>query len=107
MPLIVKYPKRMNLQGRVVQLAELADIFPTIASLFGQPLGLDGRSLLLNSFEKEMDDRIVVCRSGKHYATYGLRWRNWYYMINLIRNREQLFALASISTTTSAPANRR
>ena len=26
-PLIIKYPKRMNLQGRVYQLAELADIF--------------------------------------------------------------------------------
>jgi arylsulfatase A-like enzyme len=94
-PLIVKFPKSMNLQGRVRQLTELADIFPTIAALFGQPLALDGRNLLANSFEKEMDDRIVVCRSGRHYATYALRWRNWYYLINLIRNREQLFALAS------------
>ena len=94
-PLIVKYPKRMNLQGRVVQLAELADIFPTIASLFGQPLGLDGRSLLLNSIEKEMDNRIVVCRTGSHYATYGLRWKKWHYLINLFNNREKLFLLTA------------
>ncbi|TFG74008.1 MAG: hypothetical protein E4H23_12665, partial [Chrysiogenales bacterium] len=92
-PLIIKYPKRMNLQGRVHQLAELADIFPTIAALFGQPLGLDGRNLLANSFEKEMDDRIVVCRTGSHYATYGLRWKKWHYLINLFNNREKLFSL--------------
>ncbi|MFH2107980.1 MAG: sulfatase [Chrysiogenia bacterium] len=94
-PLIVKYPKNLNLKGRVHQLVELADIFPTIAALFGQQLKLDGRNLLANGFEKEMDDRFVVSRTGSHYATYGLRWKNWLYLINLFNNHEQLYSLAT------------
>ena len=94
-PLIVKFPKNMNLQGRVHQLAELADIFPTITSLFGQKLALDGRNLLVSGSNGALDDSMVVSRSGNLYATFGLRWRNWYYLINLISSREQLFALAA------------
>ena len=94
-PLIIKYPKSLNLKGRVHQLVELADILPTIAALFGQQLKLDGRNLLANGFEKEMDDRFVVSRTGSHYATYGLRWRNWLYLINLFNNHEQLYSLAA------------
>ena len=94
-PLIIKYPKNLGLKGRVSQLAELADIFPTIASLFGQKLTLDGRNLLASGANGELDDSMVVSRSGKRYATFGLRWRNWYYLINLTSSREQLFALAA------------
>ena len=94
-PLIIKYPKSLDYKGRVGQLAELADIFPTIASLFGQKLALDGRNLLVSGSNGALDDSMVVSRSGKQYATFGLRWRNWYYLINLISSREQLFALAA------------
>jgi len=94
-PLIVKYPKTMNLKGRVRPLVELADIFPTIAWFFGQQPALDGRNLLLNDFDDELDDRLVASRTGTQPAAYGLRWRNWYYIIHLGNNSEQLFLLSA------------
>ena len=94
-PLIIKYPNSLNLKGRVVQLAELADIFPTIASLFGQKLTLDGRNLLASGFNEGIDDRMVVSRTVNKCPEYGLRWKNWYYMINFNNNREKLFALTT------------
>ena len=90
-PLIIKYPKNMNLKGQVHQLVELADFFPTIASLFGQQLALDGRNLLALGFTGGFDDRFVVSRTGTKPATYSLRWKNWYYMIDLRNNNEKLF----------------
>ncbi len=94
-PLIVKYPKRMNLKGRVRPLVELADIFPTIAWFFGQQPALDGRNLLLNNFNDDLDDRMVASRTGTQPAAYGLRWRDWYYIIHLGNNSEQLFLLSA------------
>ena len=90
-PLIIKYPKRMELKGRVRRLVELADFFPTIAALFGQKLTQDGRNLPTADFNREMDDRFVVSRTGTQPPTYGLRWKNWYYMIDLRNNNEKLF----------------
>ena len=93
-PLIIKYPKSLDLKGRVHQLVELADIFPTIAALYGQQLKLDGRNLLANGFEKEIDDHIVISRTGGNFdAIYGLRWKNWHYLINICDNRDKLFSL--------------
>ena len=94
-PLIIKYPKSLNLKGRVHQLVELADIFPTLSSLFGQQLALDGRNLLATGFKREMDDRFVVSRTRNKCPEYGLRWKNWYYMIDFSDNDEKLFALAA------------
>ncbi|MCU0236288.1 MAG: sulfatase [Acidobacteria bacterium] len=94
-PLVVKYPKSMNLRGRVRPLVELADIFPTIAWFFGQDLALDGRNLLLAGLDDDLDDRMVVSRTGIQPATYGLRWRDWYYMHQPGRNFEKLFLLTA------------
>ena len=90
-PLIIKYPKSLDLKGRVRRLVELADFFPTIAALFGQPLTQDGTNLPTADFSREMDDRFVVSRTGTKPPAYGLRWKNWYYMIDLRNNYEQLF----------------
>ena len=93
-PLIVKYPKSMNLRGRVRPLVELADIFPTIAWFFGQRPELDGRNLLLHNFNDDLDDRMVASRTGTQPAAYGLRWRDWYYIIHLGDNSEKLYLLS-------------
>lgn len=92
-PLIVKYPKSLDIKGRVQPLTELADIFPTIASLFGQQLTLDGRSMLAAGLPGTADDRMVVSRTFNRCPTYGMRWKNWYYLIDLGDNEEQLFQL--------------
>ena len=91
-PLIVKYPKSLGIKGRVPRLVELADIFPTISSLFGQRLVLDGRNLL---GEGAVDDRPVVSRSVNKSPKYALRWKDWYYMINFGDNSDQLFLLSA------------
>lgn len=92
-PLIVKYPKSLDIKGRVQPLTELADIFPTIASLFGQQMTLDGRSMLAAGLPGTADDRMVVSRTLNRCGKYGLRWKNWYYMIDLGNNYDQLFSL--------------
>jgi arylsulfatase A-like enzyme len=92
-PLIVKYPKSLNIRGRVSRLTEFTDIFPTLASLFGQQLTLDGRSLPTAAVDAALDERMVVSRTFNRCPTYGMRWRNWYYLIDLGDNEEQLFQL--------------
>jgi arylsulfatase A-like enzyme len=92
-PLIVKYPKEMDLKGRVRTVTELADVFPTIASLFGQELELDGSNMLADAPGAASDDRMAVSRTLNICGQYGLRWKNWYYMIDLGSNDDQLFSL--------------
>jgi len=94
-PLIVKYPKSMGLKGRVRSLVELADIFPTVASLFGQPLKQDGRILPLPGPAAELDDRMVVFRTKTRCPSYGMRWKNWYYIIDFSSNGERLYLLTA------------
>jgi arylsulfatase A-like enzyme len=93
-PLIVKYPASMGRKGRERRLVELADVFPTLAALFGQRLEMDGRSMLPPHPGGEEDERIVVARTLNRSGKYGLRWKDWYYIFNLGDNRERLFALA-------------
>jgi arylsulfatase len=92
-PLIVKYPRSLGIQGRETRLSELADIFPTIASLFQQHLDLDGCSLLAKCAAGEAEDRLIVSRTFNRCPRYGLRWKNWYYMIDLANNHDELYAL--------------
>ncbi|MFH2107981.1 MAG: sulfatase, partial [Chrysiogenia bacterium] len=94
-PLIIKYPKSLDIKGRVGRLAELADIFPTITSLFGQKLTLDGRNLLGSGANGALDDSMIVSRTINKCPKYGLRWKNWYYMINFNDNNDKLFSLAA------------
>ncbi len=93
-PLIVKYPASMGVKGRERRLVELADIFPTIAAIFGQRLDMDGRSMLPPHPDSEGDGRLVAARTLNRCAKYGLRWKDWYYLIDLGNNQEGLFALA-------------
>jgi len=94
-PLIVKYPKSLGIKGRVPRLVELADIFPTISSLLGQPLVLDGRNLLAGGGAAGLDDRPVVSRSVNKSPKYALRWKNWYYMVDFVDNSDKLFLLTA------------
>ncbi|MCU0236287.1 MAG: sulfatase-like hydrolase/transferase, partial [Acidobacteria bacterium] len=94
-PLIVKYPKSMDRKGRVRSLVELADLFPTVASLFGQPLNQDGRILPLPGPAAELDDRMVVSRTKTRCPRYGMRWKNWYYIIDFASNGEKLYLLTA------------
>ncbi len=92
-PLIIKYPLGMSLTGRARPIAQLADLFPTIAARFRQSLSLDGRDLLADSLPGESDERIAVTRSGGNISKYALRWRDWHYLIDLRDNNEKLFHL--------------
>jgi len=92
-PLVVKFPKHMNLKGRVGTVVQLADIFPTIADLLGKKMDFDGKSLLQSIKEKNINDNIAISTTFQRLQSFGIRWRHWYYMINLLDNSEKLFHL--------------
>jgi len=92
-PLIVKFPKQMELKGRVHRVTQLVDIFPTIAGLFGKERFFDGESLLRSIRKKEMDDRFGYSTTFGSPPCIGIRWRSWYYIIHMYNNEEELFNL--------------
>jgi arylsulfatase A-like enzyme len=92
-PMIVKFPKKMGLQGRVERVVQLLDLFPTLADACGLRLPLEGRSLLESAVNPALDDTMVISRTGHKIPVYGVRWQNWYYMYNMETFTEQLFAL--------------
>ena len=91
-PLIVKLPASMGLKGRVEAVVELAGVFPTLLDLFGQEVGLDGRSWLPAVSTGEPDDAMAVARSFTNVGDFGLRWRDWYSIINLASGAQTLYA---------------
>jgi len=93
-PLIVKFPAAMKLRGRVRTVVELADIFPTILDIFGQRISLDGKSLLDAATAEQLNDNIAVCCSFNTTADFGLRWRQWYYIVNLGTSWETYYRAA-------------
>jgi arylsulfatase A-like enzyme len=93
-PLVVKFPAAMNLKGRVRTVVELADIFPTVLDIFGQRISLDGKSLLDATTMEQENDNIAVCCSFNTTADFGLRWRQWYYIINMGTGWETLYRAA-------------
>lgn len=93
-PLIIKFPAAMNLRGRVSTIVELADIFPTILDIFGQRLSLDGKSLLDAVTREQENDDIAVCCSFNTTADYGLRWRQWYYIVNIANSWQTFYRAA-------------
>ena len=93
-PLVVKFPAAMNLKGRVRTVVELADIFPTVLDIFGQKISLDGKSLLDASTMEQENDNIAVCCSFNTAADFGLRWRQWYDIINMATGGETLYRAA-------------
>ncbi|TRZ91768.1 DUF229 domain-containing protein [bacterium] len=93
-PLIIKFPAAMNLKGRVRTVVELADVFPTVLDIFGQRLPLDGKSLLNTAAPGQENDDIAVSCSFIDVADFGLRWRQWYDIINMGTGRETLYRAA-------------
>jgi arylsulfatase A-like enzyme len=93
-PLVVKFPAAMNLKGRVRTVVELADVFPTVLDIFGQRIPLDGKSLLDAATMEQENDNIAVCCSFNTRADFGLRWRQWYAIINLGTRGETLYHAA-------------
>lgn len=92
-PLIVKYPRALNLRGRSAFVCQVADIFPTLSALFGHEVDLDGRSLLSRADTRALDDQMAVSRSFNPVGLYGMRWRGWYHIISTKTNRQQLYRL--------------
>jgi hypothetical protein len=93
-PLVVKFPAAMNLKGRVRTVVELADIFPTVLDIFGQRISVDGKSLLGAATMEQENDNIAVCCSFNTTADFGLRWRQWYFIINMGTGWETLYRAA-------------
>jgi arylsulfatase A-like enzyme len=81
----------MNLTGRVDTVVQLLDIFPTIAAMFGKEVVTDGRSLFEAIKTKTIDDSMAISTTFNDIANFGIRWRQWYYVINLKDNSEELF----------------
>jgi arylsulfatase A-like enzyme len=93
-PLIVKFPAAAGLKGRVKGVVELAGAFPTLLELFGQPVGLDGKSWLPAIAAREPNDAMAVARSFSDVGDFGLRWRDWYAIINLATGAETIYRRA-------------
>jgi arylsulfatase A-like enzyme len=93
-PLVVKFPAAMNLKGRVRTVVELADVFPTVLDIFGQRLPLDGKSLLDAATMGQENDNVAVCCSFYASPDFGLRWRQWYNIINMGTGWETLYRAA-------------
>ncbi len=92
-PLMVKFPAKMKLKGRVQRLTQLVDIFPTIAQLFGAQRFFDGESLLESMRIKDIDDTFVFSTTFGMPPSIGIRWRSWYYIMHLYNGGEELFHL--------------
>lgn len=90
-PLLVKFPAGMGLKGRAKGVVELAGAFPTLLDLFGQAVGLDGKSWLPAIAAREQDDAMSASRSFSNVGDFGLRWRDWYAIINLAAGTETLY----------------
>ncbi|OGD26037.1 MAG: hypothetical protein A2V57_00800 [Candidatus Aminicenantes bacterium RBG_19FT_COMBO_65_30] len=93
-PLIVKFPASMGLKGRVEAVVELAGVFPTLLDLLGQEVGLDGKSWLPAIAAAGPDDAMAVARSFSKAGDFGLRWRDWYAVVNLASGMETLYGRA-------------
>jgi arylsulfatase A-like enzyme len=93
-PLIVKFPASMNLKGRVERIVKLADIFPTVAALLNDRVDVDGQSLFQAVFNREMNDDLAISTSFHTIADFGIRWRDWYYLIRTKDNSEELYHLS-------------
>lgn len=93
-PLTVKFPKAMNIKGRVERVVQLTDIFPTFAGLMGEDRYFDGQSLLKSIEIKDLDDTFAFSTTFLTPPSISIRWRNWYYVIHQRRNNsEELFNL--------------
>ena len=93
-PLIVKFPASLGLKGRVQGVVDLAGVFPTLIDLFGQSVGLDGKSWLPAVAARGHNDSLSVSRSFSNVGDFGLRWRDWHAIINMASGAETLYRRA-------------
>jgi len=94
-PLIVKFPASTGIKGRVEAVVDLAGAFPTLLDLFGQAVGLDGKSWLPMIAATGYDDAMAVARSFPEFNDFGLRWREWHAVVNLTSGTVSLFRHAN------------
>ncbi|NIM90741.1 MAG: sulfatase-like hydrolase/transferase [Candidatus Aminicenantes bacterium] len=90
-PLLVKFPSAMNIKGRVRTVVQTTDIFPTISRLFRNKRKFDGRSLVEAYFQKEQGNEYSVSRNFIMPGAFGLRWRDYYYIMELNDFTEELY----------------
>jgi len=93
-PLLVKFPASLGLKSRVKGIVELAGAFPTLLDLFGQTIRGDGKSWLPAIASGGMDDSLSVSRCFTVRGDYGLRWRDWYAILNPFSGAETLYRSA-------------
>lgn len=93
-PLIVKFPSYMKLKGRVSSLVQVIDIFPTLIELFGDRKSLDGRSLLAAFAQRGQGEEFTISRNFLNPGSYGVRWKNYYYILDLDGFEEKLYDLS-------------
>jgi hypothetical protein len=72
-----------------------AGAFPTLLDLFGQAVGLDGKSWLPMIAATGYDDAMAVARSFPEFNDFGLRWREWHAVVNLTSGTVSLFRHAN------------
>ena len=104
-PLIVKFPASLGLKGRVEGVVELAGVFPTLLDLFGQSVGLDGKSWLPAVAARGHNDDLSVSRSFSNIGDFGLRWRDWHAIVNLGSGSETLYRRAEPVFVEVEPGN--
>ena len=90
-PLLVKFPSAMNIKGRVRTVVQTTDIFPTISRLFRNKRNFDGRSLMEAYFQKEQGNEYSISRNFIMPGAFGIRWRDYYYIIELNDFTEELY----------------
>jgi choline-sulfatase len=107
-PLIVKFPAKMKLKGRIERVTQLVDIFPTVAALFGESRYFDGESLLNSIRVKTEDDTFAFSTTFGMPPSIGIRWRSWYYIIHLFSIEEELFNVtkAPLENVSGLEANK-
>ena len=94
-PLVIKFPDSFHWRGENRDVVQLSDLFPTIYELLvGRKGPFDPTSLvgLLEGREKG-DDRMAMVTTFASEATYGLRWKKWYYLLSLNTLEERLYDL--------------
>lgn len=94
-PLVVKFPDSFHWQGENRDLVQLSDLFPTLYELLAGrkgPFDSTGLIGLLEGREKG-GDRMAMVTTFASEATYGLRWKKWYYLLSLNTLEERLYDL--------------
>ena len=94
-PLVIKFPDSFRWKGENRDVVQLSDLFPTIYELMaGRPGPFESTGLvgLLEGREKG-DDRLAMVTTFASEATYGVRWKKWYYLLSLNTLEERLYDL--------------